>query len=110
MPHLRAREKPKPEIAEAYKKNECYYIITGYYAFNKKIFEYIEKTKTGFNNEIQITDSISLAIENGEKVFGVIHGKKSDNKIIPYSYWDVGIPKDYKNARAQMVILLKLVF
>jgi len=39
-----------------------------------------------------------LALENGEKVYAVIHGKILDNKIIPYSYWDVGVPEDYQCA------------
>ena len=91
-------EKPDLEIAEKYKMNGCYYTIAGYYAFKPKIFKYIEQTKPGINNEVQITDSISLALENGEKVYAVIHGKKLDNKIIPYNYWDVGVPEDYQNA------------
>ena len=91
-------EKPKPDVAKKYKMNGCYFTISGYYIFNPKIFEYIEKTKPGVKNEVQITDSISLALENGEKVIGVIHGIKKNNIIIPYNYWDVGIPEDYKNA------------
>jgi len=91
-------EKPDLEVAEKYKMNGCYYTIAGYYAFKPKIFKYIEQTKPGINNEVQITDSISLALEHGEKVYAVIHGKKLDNKIIPYNYWDVGVPEDYQNA------------
>lgn len=91
-------EKPDPEIAEKYKMNGCYYTIAGYYAFKPKIFKYIEQTKPGINNEVQITDSISLALKNGEKVYAVIHGKTLDNKIVPYNYWDVGVPEDYQNA------------
>jgi len=91
-------EKPKNGIAEQYKMNGYYYTIAGYYAFNPKIFNYIEQTKPGTKNEIQITDSIKLALKNGEKVLAVIHGKKNKKNIIPYSYWDVGIPEDYKNA------------
>lgn len=91
-------EKPDLEVAEKYKMNGCYYTISGYYAFKPKIFKYIEQTKPGVNNEVQITDSISLALENGEKVYAVIHGKTLDNKIIPYNYWDVGVPEDYQNA------------
>jgi len=96
-------EKPKAEIAETYKMNGCYFTIAGYYAFNPRIFEYIERTKPGVKNEIQITDSISLALENGEKVCAVIHGKKLVNQIIPHSYWDVGVPEDYKNANIQLL-------
>jgi len=43
-------------------------------------------------------------LENGEKVCAVIHGEKTnDDKIIPYSYWDVGIPEDYKNANIKLL-------
>jgi dTDP-glucose pyrophosphorylase len=91
-------EKPDPKIAENYKMNSCYFTIAGYYAFKPKIFEYIERTKPGVNNEVQITDSISLALENGERVYAVINGMKLDDNIISYKYWDVGVPEDYKNA------------
>ena len=96
-------EKPDPEIAEIYNMNGCYFTIAGYYAFNPRIFEYIERTKPGVKNEVQITDSISLALENEERVYAVIHGKKSNNQIIPFSYWDVGVPEDYKSSNIQLL-------
>jgi len=91
-------EKPDSKIAGKYKMNGFFYTIAGYYVFKPKIFKYIEQTKPGINNEVQITDSISLALKSGEKVYAVIHGKKLDNKIVPFDYWDVGVPEDYKNA------------
>ncbi len=65
-------EKPTSEQAKGLKSNDEYYAITGAYVFEPKIFEYIEKTKPGIRNEVQITDSIQLALENGENVQGVI--------------------------------------
>jgi UTP--glucose-1-phosphate uridylyltransferase len=39
--------------------------------FEPKIFEYIEKTPPQKDGEIQLTDAIELAVENGERVLGV---------------------------------------
>lgn len=96
-------EKPNPKVAESFKMNGCYYTIAGYYALNPSIFKYIEQTEPGVNNEVQITDSISLALEHGEKVYAIIHGRKKGNDVLPYDYWDVGIPEDYKNANKQLL-------
>ena len=96
-------EKPNAEIAELYKMNSSYITIAGYYVFNPKIYKYIEQTNPGINNEVQITDSISLALENGEKVYAVIHGKNTNNRLMPYSYWDVGVPSDFKNANLELL-------
>lgn len=65
-------EKPGEEEMKRYETNGGYYAITGAYVFEPKIFEYIRKTKPGVKNEIQITDTISLALKNNEKVFGMI--------------------------------------
>ena len=95
-------EKPSLEIAETFKSNGFKYVVAGYYAFRPKIFSYIEKTKPGVKNEVQITDSIRLALEDGEKVYGVVHGKNQNNKVVPSEYWDVGIPEDYKEANKKL--------
>ncbi|MEJ2272208.1 MAG: sugar phosphate nucleotidyltransferase, partial [Candidatus Bathyarchaeota archaeon] len=96
-------EKPSLDIASAYRCNGYSYVIAGYYAFNPKIFSYIEKTKPGVKNEVQITDSIRLALEEGEKVFGVVHGTTQNGKLTPSEYWDVGIPEDYKDANKKLL-------
>lgn len=96
-------EKPSPEIAGLYKMNGCYFTIAGYYLFKPRLFEYIERTKPGVKNEVQITDSISLALENNEKVYAVIHGKKNNKLIKAFTYWDVGVPEDYKNANIKLL-------
>jgi len=70
-------EKPSLEVAEVYEVNGYYHIIAGYYAFKPGIFSYIEKTKPGIKNEVQITDAMALALENGERVCAVVHGKIS---------------------------------
>lgn len=96
-------EKPNLEIAEAYKFNGYYYIVAGYYAFKPQIFSYIEKTKPGVKNEVQITDAMALALENGEKICAVVHGKNKGNDIFPCDYWDVGIPEEYKEANKRLL-------
>jgi dTDP-glucose pyrophosphorylase len=72
-------EKPSSEESEKYKLNNEFYALCGAYVFEPGIFDFIKKTKPGKKKEIQITDSIQLAIENGEKVCGVIlRGKYLD--------------------------------
>jgi dTDP-glucose pyrophosphorylase len=95
-------EKPSLEVAKAYRSNGYNYVVAGYYAFESKIFSYIEKTKPGVKNEVQITDSIQMALKNGEKIYGVVHGKNRDGKVSPCEYWDVGIPEAYKEANKRL--------
>jgi len=96
-------EKPSLEVAEACKANGYNYIVTGYYAFKPEIFSYIMKTKPGAKNEVQITDAMALALEYGERVCAVVHGRNKDNKVSPHEYWDVGIPEDYKEANQRLL-------
>jgi dTDP-glucose pyrophosphorylase len=100
-------EKPSVEVVKAYRCNGYNYIITGYYAFNSKIFSYIEKTPIGAKNEVQITDAISLGLSHGEKVWGVVHAKNKSSVLSPCEYWDVGIPEDYVDASKQLLNLSK---
>jgi dTDP-glucose pyrophosphorylase len=72
-------EKPGRDEAVQYSTNGKYYALCGFYVFDPKIFEYIEKTKPGAKNEIQITDAMQLAIESGEKIYGqVLSGRYLD--------------------------------
>ena len=45
--------------------------IAARYVFSPEIFEFIKKTKPGRNDEIQITDSIRLMLDQGKRGFGV---------------------------------------
>ncbi len=65
-------EKPTLEEAKDFAINGKYYALCGAYVFEPGIFDYIGKTSPGIKNEIQITDAISLAMKNGEHVFGMI--------------------------------------
>jgi len=96
-------EKPSLQVVEAYKFNGYNYVITGYYAFKPKIFSYIEKTRAGASNEVQITDAMALALENGEKVCAVVHARNKGNDVFPCNYWDVGVPEDYKEANKSLL-------
>jgi len=96
-------EKPSLEVAETHKVNEHNYIVAGYYAFKPKIFSYIERTKPGANNEVQITDAMALALESGERVCAVIHGKNKGGDVSPCDYWDVGIPEEYRQANQRLL-------
>ena len=95
-------EKPGLRVAEACKVNGYYHIIAGYYAFKPRIFSYIEKTKPGVKNEVQITDAMALALENGEKVCAVVHGRNNGKDFSPHEYWDVGVPEEYKEANRRI--------
>jgi glucose-1-phosphate thymidylyltransferase len=98
-------EKPSVEVAKSFRDNGFNYVIAGYYAFNSRIFDYIERTPLGAKNEVQITDTIALGLKEGEKVWGVVHSKNKDDLISPCEYWDVGVPEDYMNASKKFLNL-----
>ena len=52
--------------------------VAARYVFSPEIFGYIRQTKPSRNNEIQITDSIQLALEDRGRIFGwkLNHGEK----------------------------------
>jgi dTDP-glucose pyrophosphorylase/predicted transcriptional regulator len=95
-------EKPSSKVAKRLRFCGYNYIAAGYYIFKPQIFSYIERTRPSAKNEVQITDAMALALRNGEKVWGVVHGKKNGEEMVPYDYWDVGIPEDYKNANKRL--------
>jgi len=62
-------EKPTIKEAEKYKTNGTYHNIAGLLILKPIIFDYIEKTKPGRSNEIQITDSIELMRRDNLSVY-----------------------------------------
>lgn len=60
------------------------------YLFNHKIFDALEITQQGKNNEIQLTDAIQKLIETGKNVKAI----RVDNE----KFWDVGTPEAYWEA------------
>ena len=87
-------EKPSLEEAEEYKINNEYYALCGAYIFEPRIFDFIRRTKPGKKKEIQITDSIQLALEEGEKVYGI---------ILKGKYLDIGKWKTVFRTEKQML-------
>lgn len=65
-------EKPPREEAERYRNNGKFHALCGAYVFEPRIFDYIRRTKPGAKNEIQITDSLELAVRSGERVLGLV--------------------------------------
>lgn len=65
-------EKPSLEEAKPYRKNDHYLNIAGLSILNNKIFEYIERTKPGKNNELWLTDAIEMMRRDGYKILGYI--------------------------------------
>ncbi|MFA5771224.1 MAG: UTP--glucose-1-phosphate uridylyltransferase GalU [Thermoplasmata archaeon] len=57
--------------------------IIGRYIFKPDIFSYIEKTKPGINNEVQLTDSLKLYNKHHDIYAHLIEGKRYDvgNKV-----------------------------
>jgi UTP-glucose-1-phosphate uridylyltransferase len=78
-PVERMIEKPSIKEAENLKTDGKFYAICGAYVFEPEIFKYLEKTKPGLNEEVQLTDAMMLALKNGEKINGfVLKGKYID--------------------------------
>ncbi|MFH1444922.1 MAG: nucleotidyltransferase family protein [Nanoarchaeota archaeon] len=72
-------EKPTWEQAEQYKSNGVFYNIAGMIIVSSKIFEFIEKTTPGANNELQFTDSLELMRKAGYPMYGyVFKGQRYD--------------------------------
>jgi dTDP-glucose pyrophosphorylase len=67
-------EKPSEKEAEEYISSDGnYYAICGLYTFEPLIFDYIKKAPLHKNSgEIHITNAIQTAIENDEKVMGMV--------------------------------------
>jgi len=96
-------EKPEDKVLSSLQTDGYYYVIAGYYIFNSSIFDYIEKTQPDKRNEVQITDAIQLAAENGQRVSAAVHARCHNGTLLPLEYWDVGIPEDYRKANVTLL-------
>ncbi|WP_407379901.1 bifunctional sugar-1-phosphate nucleotidylyltransferase/acetyltransferase [Methanobrevibacter sp.] len=85
-------EKPKKEDAPSNLVN------TGIYVFNKDIFEKIERTEISERGEYEITDSVSIQIDEGKNVLG----HKTDKDWI-----DVGRPWELIEVNEELIGNLK---
>ena len=95
----KVREKPGPREALNFRNDSGYYAMCGAYVFEPGIFDYIRRTKPGKKGEIQITDAISLAIKNGEKVCGV---------VLKGKYLDIGKWKTILSTEKELLNFLDL--
>lgn len=78
-------------LVEKPKKPSTNYALTGVNIFEPEIFNAIRKTKTGINEEIQLTDSIQTLIDTNHRVMASI--MRSGEQCI-----DIGTPKNYFKA------------
>jgi dTDP-glucose pyrophosphorylase len=79
----------KPSIKDSPSKLGC----IGIYIFNHDIFDAINRTKPGFNDEYQLTDSIRILLDDKKKVF---------YKEIEGKHIDIGTLEDLKKANAHI--------
>lgn len=75
------------KVIEKPEKPESNYGVMPLYFFRKSIFDFLEKTKPGKNNEIQLTDAIQKLIESGKNVVAII----LNNDVVI----DVGTPESF---------------
>ena len=85
-------EKPKPENAPS----NC--AIAGRYIFRPEIFDWIRRTPPGFGGELQITDSVRLSMQNGNRAWCVVL-EDGENR------YDIGSISAYCQAFTAMCML-----
>ncbi len=85
-------EKPKPESIPS----NC--AIAGRYIFRSEVFDWIRKTPPGFGGELQITDSIKLSLQSGERIWCVVL-EDGENR------YDIGSISTYCEAFTAMCML-----
>lgn len=97
-------EKPKPE------ETPSEYAIAGRYAFTSRIFDYIRKTKPGAGGELQITDSISLILQDNKPVWCVpLVGEETRRDIGTFpSYYEAFMLECLNDPECGMEILRAL--
>jgi len=82
------------KIMEKPKEPPTNLAVTGIYFLTPKIFEIIERLKPSWRNELEITDSLQMLLEEGNKItYDVIT-----------DYWkDTGTPEDIINANKEIL-------
>ena len=73
----------KPEEEKIKKEYEVrpgrWYAIVGAYIINKGIYDYLAITPPGKKNEIQLTDALKLALEDGKDIrYYILNGRRID--------------------------------
>lgn len=69
---LRIIEKPSIEDAKPYKIGDIYLGIAGLLVLRPTVFDYIERTKSGKDGEIWLTDSVELMRKNKTTVYAFV--------------------------------------
>lgn len=89
-------EKPKDKnIKESFYFDGGWFSIAGLYVFDKKIFDFLEKTGLGANNEVQLTDAVKESLKDFASYGIVMKGKRID-----VGTWD--FLKEERNEYANM--------
>lgn len=72
-------EKPSFEEAESLKVDGQYLNIAGLLVLSNSVYEFIERTHVGKNDEIWLTDAVELMRQNGARILGyVFEGTRYD--------------------------------
>ncbi|MFZ3077332.1 MAG: nucleotidyltransferase family protein [Candidatus Aenigmatarchaeota archaeon] len=72
-------EKPKTEdVKKDFYFDGGWFSIAGLYVFNRKIFDFLEKTRPGVNNEVQLTDAAKASLKGSASYGFVMKGKRID--------------------------------
>ncbi len=103
-------EKPIPS------KSPSNLAIIGRYILSPKIFEILENTKPGKNNEIQLTDALKTLVLSGEPIFGYeFEGKRYDagdklgfiKATVEFTLKNPDLGKKFKNYLLELTSSLK---
>ena len=79
---LKVIEKPKQKISNL--------AIMPFYSFSPDVFDHIKNVKSGYGNEVQLTDAIQSMIDSGKEVSYVVL-----KKVV---WFDIGNPESYWKA------------
>jgi len=72
-------EKPKSEdVKNDFYFDDGWFSIAGLYVFNKDIFDFLEKTPPGVNNEVQLTDAVKASLKGSASYGFVMKGQRID--------------------------------
>lgn len=86
-------------VEEKPKKPKSNMVILPIYIFNTDIFKALQKTKNGYNNELQVTDAIQTLLSWNKKILAHDYSKKK--------WFDIGTPENYFNAVKHSYFLAK---
>ena len=83
------------KMVEKPKKPKSKYAIIAIYHFKPKIFKYLKKVKNESDQQNQLANAFNLALNNGDKMIGVILNKNEKRM-------DIGTPETYSKILTSM--------